>query len=88
MSTKPASSAPLSAAAQVGNLPKQALQDAPSALLEGVLGATSEGITVADARLPDQPIINALAENVVETERGTVLEENGARISTIEHVLA
>jgi len=38
--------------------------------------------------LPGQPLINALAENVVETERGTVLEENGARISTIEHVLA
>ncbi len=38
--------------------------------------------------LPGQPIINALAEHVVETSRGTVLEENGARISTIEHVLA
>lgn len=40
-------------------LPKQALQDAPAALLEGILGATSEGITIADARLPDKPIIFA-----------------------------
>lgn len=38
--------------------------------------------------LPDQPIINALAENVVDTSRGTTIEENGARVSTIEHILA
>ncbi len=38
--------------------------------------------------LEGQPSIRALAENVAFTERGTVLEENGARISTIEHCLA
>jgi UDP-3-O-[3-hydroxymyristoyl] N-acetylglucosamine deacetylase/3-hydroxyacyl-[acyl-carrier-protein] dehydratase len=48
----------------------------------------SHGYIFKRVDLPDQPIINALAENVVETSRGTVLEENGARISTIEHVLA
>jgi len=48
----------------------------------------SHGYIFKRTDLPDQPLINALAENVVETERGTVLEENGARISTIEHVLA
>jgi len=48
----------------------------------------SHGYIVKRMDLPGQPIINALAENVVETSRGTVLEENGARISTIEHVLA
>ena len=48
----------------------------------------SHGYIFKRTDLPEQPIINALAENVVETERGTVLEENGARISTIEHVLA
>ena len=48
----------------------------------------SHGYIFKRTDLPGQPIINALAENVVETERGTVLEENGARISTIEHVLA
>ncbi len=34
------------------------------------------------------PVINALAENVVDTSRGTTLEQNGVRIATIEHVLA
>lgn len=48
----------------------------------------SHGYIFKRTDLPDQPIINALAENVVETQRGTVLEENGARISTIEHLLA
>jgi len=48
----------------------------------------SHGYIFQRVDLPGQPIINALAENVVETSRGTVLEENGARISTIEHVLA
>jgi len=48
----------------------------------------SHGYIFKRVDLPGQPTINALAENVVETSRGTVLEENGARISTIEHVLA
>ncbi len=48
----------------------------------------SHGYIFKRTDLPGQPIINALAENVVETSRGTTLEENGARISTIEHVLA
>lgn len=38
--------------------------------------------------LPDKPIIHALAENVSDTIRGTTLEENGAFVATIEHVLA
>ncbi len=48
----------------------------------------SHGYIFKRTDLPGQPLINALAENVVETARGTVLEENGARVSTIEHVLA
>ena len=48
----------------------------------------SHGYIFKRIDLPGQPLINALAENVVETSRGTVLEENGARVSTIEHVLA
>ena len=48
----------------------------------------SHGYVFKRTDLPGQPLINALAENVVETARGTVLEENGARISTIEHLLA
>ncbi len=38
--------------------------------------------------LENQPGIRALAENVVFAERSTVLEENGVRISTVEHCLA
>ncbi len=38
--------------------------------------------------LNDRPVIRAIAENVVETSRGTTLEENGVKVSTIEHVLA
>ena len=38
--------------------------------------------------LEGQPIINALAENVVDTSRSTVLSENNAKIATVEHVLS
>ncbi len=38
--------------------------------------------------LEDQPIIEADADYVVDTSRGTLLEKNGARIGTIEHTLA
>ncbi len=38
--------------------------------------------------LPGKPIINVDADNVVDTSRGTTLEQNGARISTTEHALA
>ncbi|MBE6314174.1 MAG: bifunctional UDP-3-O-[3-hydroxymyristoyl] N-acetylglucosamine deacetylase/3-hydroxyacyl-ACP dehydratase [Bacteroidales bacterium] len=38
--------------------------------------------------LEDMPIIDALAENVVETTRGTVLGKKDVKISTVEHALA
>lgn len=38
--------------------------------------------------LPHKPIIDADVDNVVDTSRGTTLEQNGARIHTTEHVLA
>ena len=38
--------------------------------------------------LENRPIINALAENVHQTERGTVLVKDGVTISTIEHAMA
>ncbi|HHJ10404.1 MAG TPA: bifunctional UDP-3-O-[3-hydroxymyristoyl] N-acetylglucosamine deacetylase/3-hydroxyacyl-ACP dehydratase [Bacteroidetes bacterium] len=38
--------------------------------------------------LTEKPTIKALAEHVVETVRGTTLEQNGTRVATIEHVLA
>jgi UDP-3-O-[3-hydroxymyristoyl] N-acetylglucosamine deacetylase/3-hydroxyacyl-[acyl-carrier-protein] dehydratase len=38
--------------------------------------------------LPEQPIIDALADLVSFTERGTVLEKGNAKVSTIEHCLS
>jgi UDP-3-O-[3-hydroxymyristoyl] N-acetylglucosamine deacetylase/3-hydroxyacyl-[acyl-carrier-protein] dehydratase len=38
--------------------------------------------------LPGKPMIDALAENVTDTSRGTTLVQNNASVSTIEHVLA
>jgi UDP-3-O-[3-hydroxymyristoyl] N-acetylglucosamine deacetylase/3-hydroxyacyl-[acyl-carrier-protein] dehydratase len=38
--------------------------------------------------LEGQPIIKALADNVVFTQRGTVLQEGNAKVSTVEHLLA
>jgi len=38
--------------------------------------------------LENQPIIKADCDFVVDTNRGTTLEQNGARVYTVEHVLA
>jgi len=38
--------------------------------------------------LPGKPVIDALAENVTDTSRGTTLTQNDVSVSTIEHVLA
>jgi UDP-3-O-[3-hydroxymyristoyl] N-acetylglucosamine deacetylase / 3-hydroxyacyl-[acyl-carrier-protein] dehydratase len=38
--------------------------------------------------LPGKPIIDALAEHVTETSRGTTLVQNNASVATIEHVMA
>ncbi|WP_026994606.1 bifunctional UDP-3-O-[3-hydroxymyristoyl] N-acetylglucosamine deacetylase/3-hydroxyacyl-ACP dehydratase [Flectobacillus major] len=38
--------------------------------------------------LPGQPIADADVDHVVDISRGTTIEHNGARINTVEHVLA
>lgn len=38
--------------------------------------------------LPGKPVIDALAENVTDTSRGTTLVQNNASVATIEHVLS
>jgi UDP-3-O-[3-hydroxymyristoyl] N-acetylglucosamine deacetylase/3-hydroxyacyl-[acyl-carrier-protein] dehydratase len=38
--------------------------------------------------LPGQPVVAADADNVVDLSRGTTLEQNGARVNTVEHTLA
>lgn len=46
------------------------------------------GIKIQRVDLPDAPEIEALAENVVETQRGTVIAKGDVRVSTVEHALA
>lgn len=48
----------------------------------------NHGIKIQRVDLENAPVIDALAENVVETTRGTVLEKGGARVSTIEHAMS
>lgn len=46
------------------------------------------GIRFQRVDLPDQPIVKADVDYVVDTSRGTTIEYNGARVSTIEHTMA
>jgi UDP-3-O-[3-hydroxymyristoyl] N-acetylglucosamine deacetylase / 3-hydroxyacyl-[acyl-carrier-protein] dehydratase len=46
------------------------------------------GIKFQRVDLPGQPIIDADVDNVVDTSRGTTLEQNGGRVATVEHVMA
>lgn len=46
------------------------------------------GIKFQRIDLPDQPVIRANVDYVVDTSRGTTLEHNGGKIGTIEHLMA
>ena len=46
------------------------------------------GIRFQRIDLPEKPVVKADADYVVDTSRGTTIEFNGARISTIEHTMA
>ncbi len=46
------------------------------------------GYKIQRIDLEGQPIIDAIAENVVDTQRGTVLGKGDVKISTVEHGLA
>lgn len=49
---------------------------------------TGHGYKFKRVDLPEAPIVDAVAENVIETQRGTVIAKGDVKISTIEHVLA
>ena len=49
---------------------------------------TGHGYKFKRIDLPEEVLVDAVAENVVETQRGTVIARGDARISTIEHALA
>lgn len=46
------------------------------------------GYRIQRIDLPDHPTIEAIAENVVDTQRGTVVAKGDARVGTIEHAMA
>ncbi len=46
------------------------------------------GYKIKRIDLEEETIIDAVAENVIETQRGTVIAKGDARVSTIEHALA
>ena len=46
------------------------------------------GYKIQRIDLEGQPIIDAIAENVIDTQRGTVLAKGDARVSTVEHGLS
>jgi UDP-3-O-[3-hydroxymyristoyl] N-acetylglucosamine deacetylase/3-hydroxyacyl-[acyl-carrier-protein] dehydratase len=48
----------------------------------------NHGYKIQRIDLEDQPIIDAIAENVTETTRGTVLSKKEVKVSTVEHAMA
>ncbi|MCR4921443.1 MAG: bifunctional UDP-3-O-[3-hydroxymyristoyl] N-acetylglucosamine deacetylase/3-hydroxyacyl-ACP dehydratase [Bacteroidaceae bacterium] len=48
----------------------------------------NHGYKIQRIDLPGKPTIDAVAENVVDTQRGTVLAQGEARCSTVEHAMA
>ena len=46
------------------------------------------GYKIQRVDLPEQPVIDTNADNVVETTRGTVVGKGEAKVSTIEHAMA
>ena len=48
----------------------------------------NHGYKIQRIDVEGQPTIDAVADNVTETTRGTVLSKNGVKISTVEHGMA
>lgn len=46
------------------------------------------GIKFCRVDLPEKPVIDAIADYVVDTSRGTTIQHQGVRLVTIEHTLA
>jgi len=46
------------------------------------------GYRIQRIDLEGQPVIEAVAENVIDTQRGTVLGKGDVRVSTVEHAMA
>lgn len=48
----------------------------------------NHGYKIQRVDLDGQPVLDAVAENVINTQRGTVLGKNDITVSTIEHAMA
>lgn len=48
----------------------------------------NHGIKIKRVDMPDQPVMDAVAEYVTETTRGTVLKKGEMQVSTVEHALS
>lgn len=48
----------------------------------------NHGYKIKRVDLPEQPVIDVVAENVINTQRGTVIGRKDIQISTIEHAMA
>ena len=49
---------------------------------------SNTGINFQRMDLPGKPVVKADVDNVIETNRSTTIEANGARVGTIEHLMA
>lgn len=56
--------------------------------MEFVPAPPDSGIVFVRTDLPGQPRIASRLENVVSTNRGTIIEEHSASVNTVEHVMA
>ncbi|MDR0687208.1 MAG: bifunctional UDP-3-O-[3-hydroxymyristoyl] N-acetylglucosamine deacetylase/3-hydroxyacyl-ACP dehydratase [Prevotellaceae bacterium] len=50
--------------------------------------AANHGVKFQRIDLEGQPVVSAIADYVTDTSRGTTVEHNGVKVSTIEHVMA
>lgn len=48
----------------------------------------NHGIRFMRIDLEENPLVHAIVDNVIDTSRGTTIDENGVRIGTIEHLMA
>ncbi|GHV57769.1 bifunctional enzyme LpxC/FabZ [Bacteroidia bacterium] len=48
----------------------------------------NHGYKIKRTDIEGEPIIDAIAENVTNTQRGTILSKNNVQVSTVEHALA
>ena len=46
------------------------------------------GYKIQRTDIEGQPVIDAIADNVIETTRSTVIGKNGIQVSTVEHAIS